>query len=196
DEDFWLPLLPLSLSQRTIAMPTKLGLALIVVLVLGVLTLVLELVYVSWYRRRFQRATSVEDAELVGADRSPIGAQHASKELILYLLCYMNQTRVEPAVSLDPPSAVSLEADPGVPPKPSAAEVEMVERDAETWQTPPALLYAIGEEERKGATGSSRRRSFEFATPCASPPFYTPVASPSHDAVEVDRRTVAPPMAL
>ncbi|URD72662.1 hypothetical protein MUK42_34144 [Musa troglodytarum] len=178
-------------------MSTKLGLALIVVLVLVVLFLVLELVYVSWYRRRFQRATSVEDAGLVGVDRNPIGAQHASKEIILHLLCYMNQTRVEPAVSLSPPSAVSLEADPSVPPKPSAAEVEMVERDAETWQaTPPALLYAIGEEDRRGATGSSRRRSFEFATPCASPPFYTPVASPSHDAVEDDRRTVAPPMAL
>ncbi|RRT46975.1 hypothetical protein B296_00044328 [Ensete ventricosum] len=160
-------------------------------------TKLIELVYVSWYRRRFHRATSVEDAGLVGADRSPVGAQHASKELILYLLWYMNQTRVEPAVTVNPPSAIFLEADPGVPPKPSSdAEVEMGEQDAETWQaTPTAPLYAIGEEERRGATGSSRRGSFEFATPCASPPFYTPVASPSHDA-EVDRRTVPLPIAL
>ncbi|WOK94637.1 hypothetical protein Cni_G03342 [Canna indica] len=190
-----------------------LGLALIITLVVVVILFGAELFYVIWYRRRFRRATTAAASPLsAGLDSGQFGTPAASKELVLYLLFHKSQTSVNDASM---PSAVSTAERVVFPPKAPTMEKEEEEaekRDVEACEEATSggnederevshMAEEEEEEEEDGVekTGSLSRRSFAFeakvtGTPCDSPPFYTPVASPTRDMVDgVDWRREAQP---
>ncbi|KAF5750574.1 hypothetical protein HS088_TW03G00913 [Tripterygium wilfordii] len=160
---------------------SKIGISLTVVFVVCLLALIIDVLYVLWRRRSFQRrSTAVEYPEEQLS--SP------SKEL-LYFFCWKSQTRVEPDA---------------VPRRTESGDDELVR-----WEKlygPSRMLFTIKEEEREDDEFDHNSSSVEndaretrvcmedvvvvvpddvddatpFSTPCASPPYYTPSPSPSH----------------
>ncbi|CAA6663737.1 unnamed protein product [Spirodela intermedia] len=163
---------------------TRLGLALVIVFLVCLLALAVELVYLLWYRRRsFRRVSSDQElaAATVAAGDSLQG-NPTSKELLLYVLCWKNQSRIEPTAA-----PVAKPSPP--PPPPQPAEEDVVDDELEKWRGMYAsrVLFTISEGEKEGAEsdGGSGRAApppggglTPFSTPCGSPPFFTPPPSP------------------
>ncbi|GAY32949.1 hypothetical protein KPL70_018434 [Citrus sinensis] len=176
---------------------TKLGTILTVVFVVSVLALVAELLYVLWRRQSFWR-------------RSDQLYPKPSKEQLLYFFCWKNQSRIEPAGNTHAPASEDAEArvsavdDDDVSKwqwavyGPSRVLFTIKEEEREGTET-------TSEAENETVKSKSKTVSFDqaesvsdqvavlvsveeavdeatpFSTPCASPPYYTPSPSPTHD---------------
>ncbi|KAF3442730.1 hypothetical protein FNV43_RR16647 [Rhamnella rubrinervis] len=183
---------------------SKLGTALIAVFAVCVLALLAELFYVLWRRRRFQRRRIANGESVLAGD--PLYTL-SSKEL-LYLLCWKNRSRIEPQEahshsSADHPQINVPDVDDLLKWQelfgPSRAlftireeeeereglelatdqlnEAKTVVEDCDeavaACTVPEVALTAKVEVEVEGTT--------PFSTPCNSPPYYTPLPSPTRD---------------
>ncbi|XP_042475051.1 uncharacterized protein LOC122057115 [Macadamia integrifolia] len=121
---------------------SKLGIGLIVVFVVCLLLLVAEVFYVLWYRRRFRRNATVE-TDASGepyTTTTTTKSSFTSKEL-MYLFCWNNQSRSEPASA---PTAPSIDQEHQVPSSESDNPLK--------WHVlygPSRLLFTIKEEEKE-----------------------------------------------
>ncbi|XP_043692581.1 uncharacterized protein LOC122643014 [Telopea speciosissima] len=186
---------------------SKLGTGLTVVFVVGLLLLLAEVFYVVWYRRRFRRRSATVESEASGEPYTTTDTNHyntfSSKEL-MYLFCWNNQSRIEPA---SPPTAPSMDQE----------DISSESDNPLKWHVlygQSRLLFTIKEEEKEDLesekSSSAERKpnpenrrvslsecferaqeelpveteSTPFSTPCASPPYYTPSPSPTRDAGE------------
>lgn len=176
---------------------TKLGTILTAVFSVSLLALVAELLYVLWRRQTFWR-------------RSDPLYPTPSKEQLLYFFCWKNQSRIEPAGNPHAPASGDAEArvpavDDGDVAKwqqavygPSRVLFTIREEEREGTET-------TSEAENEIVKSNSKTVSFDqaesvddqvvvlvsveeavdeatpFSTPCASPPYYTPSPSPTHD---------------
>lgn len=154
----------------------------------AVLALFVQLIYVLWRRRIFRRRSDSIDP-------------NSSKEQMLYFFCWKTPARIEPAGNhtiRSPPDA-----------EPAVDDDDVAKWQEETYG-PSRALFTIKEEEReetetkadndgnsiktactesegfsKGEVVVNIEASFDevtpFSTPCASPPYYTPSPSPTHD---------------
>ncbi|PSS16158.1 hypothetical protein CEY00_Acc33594 [Actinidia chinensis var. chinensis] len=178
----------------------KLGMALSVAFVVSLLALVAELVYVLWRRRLFRLQTSAADVEFSGESAT------ASKEL-LYFLCWKQQAQVEPDKRIG-----SGQSDPGDPEEvidilklqemygPSRVLFTIKEEEREEAESEKSLSSAekvvkktrrVTLEECFMVAGGSLevavscagdRETTPYSTPCDSPLFYTPSASPARES--------------
>ncbi|KAJ8478513.1 hypothetical protein OPV22_022240 [Ensete ventricosum] len=163
---------------------TDLGFALIIILSLSLLGLAAELIYLLHRRRRrWLLHQSTADPELGGGP--------SSGELLLHVLCFKPRSRVEPSAH---PSAASIPASPKPPADPADADPDSdpdpdpeEECDFDRWRTtylgPSRALYTINEEEEGDDEDLEEDDETPFATPCASPGFYTPSPSPPRKRV-------------
>lgn len=156
---------------------TKLGVALILVFVFFLLALAAELLYALWFRRRFAgAATGADDREIAATTvESELGVTPNSKELLLYLLCCKNQSRIEPTSAAVSPmysvdavapgfphpgsAATSTKPTPPSPPPTSSSEAEDAEMEKWRGLYASRVLFTIREEEKEGAEsdgGSAR----------------------------------------
>ncbi|KAJ0028312.1 hypothetical protein Pint_36144 [Pistacia integerrima] len=170
----------------------KLGAVLTIVFLVSLLALLAELFYVLWRKQAFRRRSSPE-------------IPPSSKEQLLYFFCLKNQSRIEPAGNPTAPEAQEAEA------VVVAVDDDDVAKWQLGMYGPSRGLFTIREEEREGTETSeaendqsvkSKTVRFEgesdcgvvkiedivngeettpFSTPCASPPYYTPSPSPTHD---------------
>lgn len=178
---------------------TKLGLALLLVFSFSLLGLLSELLYVLWRRRRRLRRSSAFSGDPEIPDTGGGGA--FSKEHFLYLLCWKNQSRIEPASSATASPAFSAAAALAAPPAAmtKTASLEAAEEcDLARWHAmclgPSRVLYTIKEEREEVESDGGMRVSGDgdgdelaetpFSTPCSSPVFYTPTSSPPRAAAE------------
>ncbi|XP_068661027.1 uncharacterized protein [Aristolochia californica] len=171
---------------------TILSLYLLLLFVLVTLSLLISLLFLAWWRRRFRRETSTAAPSEMSTEpyKSP------SKEM-LYYFCWKNQARVEPA-------GAWAASDTGSPTKMQEAE------DFDKLYSRSRILYTIDEEkETETETEMEEERyiseeteSFhggtetgidgygladldiendpqQFYSPLSSPQFYTPYSSPS-----------------
>ncbi|KAJ0089227.1 hypothetical protein Patl1_32693 [Pistacia atlantica] len=135
----------------------KLGAVLTIVFLVSLLALLAELFYVLWRKQAFRRRSS---PEIPPGD--PFYNLTSSKEQLLYFFCLKNQSRIEPAGNPTAPEAQEAEA----------VVVAVDDDDVLKWQLGmygPSRDIVNGEE------------TTPFSTPCASPPYYTPSPSPTHD---------------
>lgn len=176
---------------------TKLGTILTVVFIVSLLALVAELLYVLWRRQNFRR-------------RSDPFYRTPSKEQLLYFFCWKNQSRVEPAGNPQVPASEDLEAasaaavvDDDVAKwqlgvnGPSRFLFTIKEEDREGTETETendqamksssktvcieAAESSASDEDVVVVTIEAVDEGTPFSTPCASPPYYTPSPSPTHD---------------
>ncbi|XP_008799740.2 uncharacterized protein LOC103714313 [Phoenix dactylifera] len=183
---------------------TKFGLALLLVFCISLLGFFSEILYVIWRRRQRLRRSSASsrDPEISGAG----GGGPSFKELLLYFLCWKNQSRVEPAsfAAASPAfsAAASLAAPPAATTKTASSAAAEEECELARWHAmcfgPSRVLYTIKEEkeevESDGGMGVSGDELAEtpFSTPGASPAFYTPTSSPTRAAAESGRDPKVP----
>ncbi|THU58975.1 hypothetical protein C4D60_Mb03t20130 [Musa balbisiana] len=148
---------------------TKLGFALVLVFSISLLGLAAELLYLLHCRRRRRRSGQPELGDGVGVPRHG----PPPRELLHHVLFFKHRSRVEPACAAPRPHAD--------PPKPATEEAEG-ECDLARWRAmclgPSRALYTINED------GEEEEVETPFATPCASPVFYTPSSSPPQGAAE------------
>ena len=141
-----------SVSMRHL---TKLGLVLSIVFLVCFLALAVELVYLLYYRRRSCSRQS----------------EDPTYKHLLCIFCCKNRSQVEPTSS--------------------QGGDEDIDQDLEKCKGMyhSRMLFTIKEGEKEGAeseSGSSRSAPAQplitpFATPCGTPPFFTPPTSPSRD---------------
>ncbi|GFY97950.1 hypothetical protein Acr_12g0004910 [Actinidia rufa] len=181
----------------------KLGMALSVAFVVSLLALIAELVYVLWRRRLFRLQTSaVDDGDVEFSGESAA----ASKEL-LYFLCWKQQSQVEPDKRIG-----SGQSDPGDPEEvidilklqdmygPSRVLFTIKEEEREEAESEKSLsstekvvkktrrvtleecLMVAGGSPEVEVSCAGHRETTPYSTPCDSPLFYTPSASPARES--------------
>ncbi|EPS59595.1 hypothetical protein M569_15211 [Genlisea aurea] len=183
---------------------SKLGVVLTVILLLTLIALMAQLIYVLWRRRVVcHRSGGDLDGDGLATDdrirmysSSPDSA-FSSREL-LYFFCIKSKSSGANSKSATVPADSGSES----------TEAEVVEIDVLALNGmfgPPRLLFTIKEEEREGwesPEGSHNKLSLKeflkfeqetvtvegsdnttpFSTPCFSPLYFTPSASPIHDS--------------
>ncbi|PSS01615.1 Zinc finger protein [Actinidia chinensis var. chinensis] len=181
----------------------KLGTALSVAFVVSLLALVAELVYVLWRRRLFHLQTSAADA---GDVEYSVESAAASKEL-LYFLCWKQQARVEPDKRIG-----SGRSDRGEPEEvidmlklqemygPSRVLFTIKEEEREEAESEKSLSSAekvikktrrvtlegcfmvAGDSAEVDVRIAGDLETTPYSTPCDSPLYYTPTASPARES--------------
>ncbi|KAL2463976.1 hypothetical protein Fot_51932 [Forsythia ovata] len=172
---------------------SKLGTALTIIFVISVVALFTELFYVLWRRRVFRRQnpTVIQGSGGIGGDQisqyssdCSVSSAASSKEL-LYFFC------IKPRETNSNTDSQNSNAPP---------QMEVVDIDVLKLQGmygPSRFLFTINEEEREDFELTSAEKdqnqsetviSLEedatpFSTPCASPVYFTPSASPVHELV-------------
>ncbi|KAL6956664.1 hypothetical protein U1Q18_014296 [Sarracenia purpurea var. burkii] len=119
---------------------SKLGTALSVVFVVSLVALVAEVVYVLWRRRLISRQTDPGDGGCGGAAA-------ASKELLLYFLCWKHQSRIEP----DGGSGSTANRADGTSPPDTSMEAMIDMMKLQGMYGPSRVLFTIKEEEKEDA---------------------------------------------
>ncbi|XP_059646592.1 uncharacterized protein LOC132293231 [Cornus florida] len=188
---------------------SKLGIALSIVFAFSLVALVAELFYVLWRRRVFRRNNFPVHGGDHGSDSFSTNPSN-SKEL-LYFFCWKSQSRVEPdgaptrggsdGYSPDDPAEIvdilKLQGLYG----PSRVLFTIKEEEREDVESEKSLSSTekghnktksiLFEECLRSAGGESPEVAVRiddvgeemtpFSTPCASPLYYTPAASPSRE---------------
>lgn len=155
---------------------TTLGTVLTVVFSVSILVLVVELVYILWWKRVYKRRSDPEQTE---TDLLP------SKDQLLYFFCLKNASRVEPSTTTVVEPAVDDELAKwhqrlyGPTSRVLFTIKEEEEQEDSEAETDGCFSIQIVENDRNEE--KEEEEATPFSTPCASPPYYTPPPSPSHD---------------
>ncbi|XP_073062008.1 uncharacterized protein [Primulina eburnea] len=185
---------------------SKIGAALTVIFVVSLVVLLAELYYFLWRRRVFRKKTNTV-SEVSGGDNlircssgKALSSSLASSKELLYFFCLRSNYRLDRS-SITPTDSTSDHDSK------QQSDIELIDIDMLKTQSvfgPPRFLFTIKEEEEEDLDSPSEQKEVRvsleevedpaavvveiddrtpFSTPCASPMYFTPSASPAHEVV-------------
>lgn len=187
---------------------SKIAVSLTVFFVVSLVVLLAELYYFLWRRRVFRRKNNsvggVFGREYLTqcSAGSTLSSSLASSKELLYFFCLRPTSRLDRS-SITPTDSTSD------PESKQQSDLEVIDMDMFKTQSVfglPRFLFTIKEEDNEDLDSPAEQKDVRvsleemeertevaveiadgtpFSTPCASPVYFTPSASPAHEAVNV-----------